>query len=110
MLRLGYFGLLIPGRCLHRARLEQRAPHKHGQNISYMDAEIIGSYFEEMLQTLWPFYSATLERFTTSPGRNFGSKQGFDHGAGHPLLFLDDAKAPNYRKNNGFKDLGNYFE
>ena len=30
--------------------------------------------------------------------------------AGHPLLFLDDAKAPNYRKNNGFKDLGNYFE
>ena len=22
---------------------------KHGQNISYMDAEIIGSYFEEML-------------------------------------------------------------
>src|SRR6266581_7684865 len=35
---------------------------------------------------------------------------GFDHGAGHPLLFLDDAKAPNYRKNNGFKDLGNYSE
>ena len=21
---------------------------------------------------------------------------GFDHGAGHPLLFLDDPKAPNY--------------
>ena len=36
--------------------------------------------------------------------------KGFDHGAGHPLLFLDDAKAPNYRKNNGFKDLGNYSE
>ena len=35
---------------------------------------------------------------------------GFDHGAGHPLLFLDDAKAPNCRKNNGFKDLGNYSE
>jgi hypothetical protein len=35
---------------------------------------------------------------------------GFDHGAGHPLLFLDDAKAPNRRKNNGFKDLGNYSE
>jgi hypothetical protein len=35
---------------------------------------------------------------------------GFDHGAGHPLLFLDDAKAPNFRKNNGFKDLGNYSE
>jgi len=36
--------------------------------------------------------------------------RGFDHGAGHPLLFLDDAKAPNYQKNNGFSDLGNYSE
>jgi hypothetical protein len=35
---------------------------------------------------------------------------GFDHGAGHPFLFLDDAKAPHCRKNNGFKDLGNYSE
>jgi hypothetical protein len=35
---------------------------------------------------------------------------GFDHGAGHPLLFLDDAKAPNCRKNNWFKGLGNYSE
>jgi len=33
-----------------------------------------------------------------------GTRIGFDHGAGRPLLFLDDAKAPNYRKNNGFKD------
>jgi hypothetical protein len=37
-------------------------------------------------------------------------KKGFDHGAGHPFLFLDDAKAPNCRKNNGFKELGNYSE
>jgi hypothetical protein len=35
---------------------------------------------------------------------------GFDHGAGHPLLFLDDAKAPNCQKNNGFNDLGDYSE
>ena len=35
---------------------------------------------------------------------------GFDHGAGHPLLFLDDAKAPNCQKNNRFNDLGNYSE
>ena len=35
---------------------------------------------------------------------------GFDHGAGHPLLFLDDAKVPNCQKNNGFNDLGNYSE
>jgi hypothetical protein len=39
-----------------------------------------------------------------------GEKRGFDHGAGHPLLFLDDAKAPNCQKNNGFKGLGNYSE
>ena len=38
------------------------------------------------------------------------AKLGFDHGAGHPLLFLDDAKLPNCRKNNGFMDLGNYSE
>jgi hypothetical protein len=38
------------------------------------------------------------------------SRAGFDHGAGHPLLYLDDAKAPNCRKNNEFKDLGNYSE
>ena len=37
-------------------------------------------------------------------------KLGFDHGAGHPLLYLDDAKAPNCQKNNGFSDLGNYSE
>ena len=35
---------------------------------------------------------------------------GFDHGAGHPLLFLDDAKAPNCQKNNGFNGLGKYSE
>jgi len=36
--------------------------------------------------------------------------EGFDHGAGHPLLFLDDVKAPNCHKNNGFNGLGNYSE
>jgi hypothetical protein len=35
---------------------------------------------------------------------------GFDHGAGHPLLYLDDVRAPNCRKNNEFKNLGNYSE
>ena len=35
---------------------------------------------------------------------------GFDHGVGHPFLFLCDAKAPNYRKNKWFKDLGHYSE
>ena len=28
---------------------------------------------------------------------------GFDHGAGHPLLLLCDAKAPNLRNNKAFK-------
>ena len=43
------------------------------------------------------------------PGRA-GVLLGFDHGAGHPLLFLDDAKAYNCRKNNGLKYLSNYSE
>jgi hypothetical protein len=30
---------------------------------------------------------------------------GFDHGVGHPLLFLCDEKVPNYRNDKGFKDL-----
>jgi hypothetical protein len=39
-----------------------------------------------------------------------GLTQGFDHGVGHPLLLLYDAKAPNYRKNKAFKGLGHYSE
>jgi hypothetical protein len=35
---------------------------------------------------------------------------GFDHGVGHLLLLLYDAKMPNYRKNKGLKDLGHYSE
>jgi hypothetical protein len=35
---------------------------------------------------------------------------GFDHGVGHPLLLLYDAKAPNCGKNNELKDLGHYSE
>ena len=34
--------------------------------------------------------------------------RGFDHGAGHPLLFLDDAKALNGQNSNYFKDLDHY--
>jgi len=36
--------------------------------------------------------------------------RGFDHGVGHPLLFLDDIKASNCRKNNWLNGLGNYSE
>jgi len=39
-----------------------------------------------------------------------GKPLGFDHGVGHPLLLLYDAKAPNCRKNKVFKDLGYYSE
>jgi hypothetical protein len=35
---------------------------------------------------------------------------GFDHGVGHPLLLLCDAKASNCQKNKAFKDLGHYSE
>jgi hypothetical protein len=38
------------------------------------------------------------------------SNVGFDHGVGHPLLLLCNAKAPNCRKNKALKDLGHYSE
>jgi hypothetical protein len=38
------------------------------------------------------------------------SHLGFDHGVGHPLLLLYDAKAPNCQKNKVFKGLGYYSE
>jgi hypothetical protein len=31
---------------------------------------------------------------SSAPGGSTAVLAGFDHGAGHPLLFLDDAKAP----------------
>jgi hypothetical protein len=37
-------------------------------------------------------------------------KMGLDHGVGHLLLFLYDAKAPHCRKNKAFKGLGHYAE
>ena len=42
------------------------------------------------------------------PVADFCLSAGFDHGVGHPLLLLGDAKAPNYRKNKAFKNLGHY--
>jgi hypothetical protein len=33
---------------------------------------------------------------------------GFDHGVGHSLLLLYDAKAPNCEKSKKFKGLGHY--
>jgi hypothetical protein len=33
---------------------------------------------------------------------------GFDHGVGHPLLLLYDAKAPNYKNGKKFNGLGHY--
>src|SRR5713226_9664993 len=33
------------------------------------------------------------------------TRECFDHGAGHPLLLLCNAKAPNYCKNKTFNDL-----
>jgi hypothetical protein len=35
---------------------------------------------------------------------------GFDHGVGHPLLFLGDKKVPNCPNNKWLKELGNYSE
>ncbi len=44
------------------------------------------------------------------PTEELGSTAGFDHGVGHPLLLLCDAKAPNCRKNKTSKDLSHYSE
>jgi hypothetical protein len=38
------------------------------------------------------------------------ANSGFDHGVGHPLLLLYDAKAPHCRQNKAFKSLGHYAE
>ena len=37
-----------------------------------------------------------------------GRRTGFDHGVGHSLLVLCDAKAPHGKKWNDFKALENY--
>jgi hypothetical protein len=58
---------------------------------------------QELFADIAEQYDITREDMEVSP-------DGFDHGAGHPLLFLDDTKVPNHRKNNGFKGLGNYSE
>ena len=49
------------------------------------------------------------------PGQFYGcvppfthSALGLDHGVGHPLLLLCHAKAPNYLKKKGFKNLPDY--
>jgi len=34
--------------------------------------------------------------------------EGFDHGVGHALLLLYDAKAPNCQKSKEFNGLGDY--
>src|SRR5712691_11624673 len=39
-----------------------------------------------------------------------GEFLGFDHGVGHPLLLLYNAKAPNCRKNKAFNGLDHYSE
>ena len=40
------------------------------------------------------------------PYRVLGSRRGFDHGVGHPLLLLYDAKTPRGQKIKGFNGLG----
>ena len=45
---------------------------------------------------------------TTEKSVFFHIVAGLDHGVGHPLLLLCHAKAPNYLKKKGFKDLPDY--
>ena len=63
------------------------------------------------LKSWWPFSRYKSQTSPVPVSKVFiREKSGFDHGAGHPLLFMDDAKAPNCLKNNDLKDLGNYSE
>jgi hypothetical protein len=53
-------------------------------------------------------------RRTSASRRRWSSfsqaRKGFDHGVGHPLLLLCDAKAPKCLKDKAFKDLDYYSE
>jgi hypothetical protein len=49
-------------------------------------------------------------RRAKSDGLDVRKLLGFDHGVGHPLLFLCDEKAPNCRNNKCLKDLYRYSE
>jgi hypothetical protein len=51
--------------------------------------------------------SDELEKFRASENLSIVT-QGSDHGAGHPLLILCPAKAPNYRKHKALKELDHY--
>src|SRR5215831_1743914 len=46
--------------------------------------------------------------WSQGPSEQSRAIAGLDHGAGHPLLPLCHAKAPNYLKKKGFKDLPDY--
>jgi hypothetical protein len=52
-----------------------------------------------------------LRQYRTKPGQRekwvkFMEEEGFDHGVGHPLLLLYDAKTPRGQKIKEFKGLG----
>jgi hypothetical protein len=47
----------------------------------------------------------SVANFRKKPARGCAEK-GLDHGVGHLLRLLDDAKAPHCRKNKAFKGLG----
>jgi hypothetical protein len=50
----------------------------------------------------------TGRRMKVLPPQSLTGISGFDHGVGHPLLLLYDAKAPNCQKSKEFKGLGHY--
>jgi hypothetical protein len=60
--------------------------------------------------TSFPHIPVPFPYFWTSHPIFLDFSPGFDHGVGHPLLLLYDAKAPNCRKNKAFKGLGHYSE
>ena len=88
-------------------RMRRRLGIRHSVLVIGKDSHTLTS--EQQLHDVMDFLQRFELPYVTDPLHS-NLQIGFDHGAGHPLLFLDDAKAPNCQKNNGFSDLGNYAE
>ncbi len=65
------------------------------------------SHMKAQISVLRDFFVQE-ETFVLLWTRAHSKKSGFDHGVGHPLLLLYDAKAPNCQKRKEFKGLGHY--
>jgi hypothetical protein len=71
-----------------------------------MSLGAIQKVVDRVTQAITPQYTA----IATQARQCWHVGFGFDHGVGHPLLLLCDAKAPKCLKDKAFKDLDYYSE